>query len=70
MHQLARPGEFERLLSLPDLGLGQSVCVMAVMCVLLELGLQQTRQKGISTEMPSTLLLTNSTFKRLLRNFC
>lgn len=67
VHQLARPGEFERLLSLPDLGLVcHSVCVVAVMCVLLELDYQQRRQKGISREIAAKLFLTNSTFKRLL----
>ena len=49
MHQLARPGEFERLLSLLDLGLVcHSVCAVAVMCVLLELGYQQRRQKELA----------------------
>jgi hypothetical protein len=67
VHQLARSGEIERLLSLPDLGLVcHSVCVVAAMCVLLELGCLQTRQTGISRETPTTLLLTNSTFERLL----
>ena len=67
VHQLAGPGEFERLLSLSDSGLVcHSVYVVAVICVLLELGYQQTRQKEISREIPAILFLTNSTFKRLL----
>jgi hypothetical protein len=70
VHQLARPGPFERVLSLPDLVLVcHSVCVVAVMCVLVELGYQQRKQKGISRETPATLFLTNSTFKRLLRRY-
>jgi len=56
VHQLARPGDFQRLLSLPDLGLVcHSVCVVAGMCVLVELGYQQKIKKGINREIPATL---------------